>query len=425
MGEEPRDQYRTLGVLRHGPSGPSPTTTVVLGREVGRFLEAIPWHLRSDVRGEPLVEGVPVRVLHVMGELQASGAEVMLRNAASELARHTVESLVLSTGYETGPFAEELRSAGMTVLHLPFARSAAFGLHFFRLLREYRPDVVHIHTERANAALGILARLSGARRIVRTVHSVFAYERRLRLIRTVERALLRSAGVTHISISPSVRRNECQRLGNPSVLVDNWIAPELRPPTSEERLAARNALGVEPADLVVASIGRCVGLKNHLSIIKALKDIERATGRRVIYLHAGSGPNEQAEQRAASAARIRGETVFLGVIQDVRSLLWATDVFTMPSTYEGVGLAALEALACGTPLVLGDCEGLRDAAPESEGVRFVGTGSHEIVDAVVELAASWFGIRPSLVALAIGVKEKHDMTLNVTKLVGVYSGKDR
>ncbi len=51
---------------------------------------------------------------------------------------------------------------------------------------------------------------------------------------------------------------------------------------------------------------------------------------------------------------------FLGSVDDPRSVLWAADIFVMPSIREGFSIAAIEAAACGLPLVLSDVPGLRD-----------------------------------------------------------------
>src|SRR5690606_20470586 len=114
---------------------------------------------------------------------------------------------------------------------------------FWRLLRRKRPDVVHIHTERANAALGLITRLAGVRTVVRTIHSVFEYTGGLRIVRAGERSLLRSLGVQHIAIGTAVERNELLRLRNPTTRIENWIGARFRPPSADEAGRARSGLG--------------------------------------------------------------------------------------------------------------------------------------------------------------------------------------
>lgn len=346
----------------------------------------------------------------------------MLLEAIPQLRECGVDVTILATGENLGPYAGDFRRVGVRVLHLPFSKSLAFAWRFWRLLASERPAVVHIHTERANAALGLLARLAGVRNVLRTVHNVFPYEKRLRRVRTWERAGLRRLGVRHISIGPSVAENELVRLGNPTVRIDNWIGPRFRPGSPEERVAARAALNLGEDEFVVTSVGNCSVVKNHGAIIEALPSIAGIVGRPVIYLHAGSGQAEEAERALASCAAAPAEARFLGSVADVRPLLWATDVFCMPSLYEGLSIAALEAVACGVPVVLSDVPGLRDVHEPALSVRFVEPTSQGVaagVGALVDEAPDV--VRRATLRVATKVRQQHDLRLQVMELVSAYT----
>lgn len=328
-----------------------------------------------------------MKVLQVLGELRASGAEVMIRDAVPHFRALDIEPLIVSTGERVGAFAGAYAALGVRVAHVPFARGPGFATSFLRLLRRERPDAVHLHTERANAALGILARASGTR-TVRTVHNVFFYSGRLRAVRTLERGALRALGVQHISIGRAVDENEKKRLGNPTVRVDNWIAARFRPPDAGERAAARRGFSIPDGHLVLASIGNCSPVKNHAAILAALPSVARRMDRPVVYLHAGSGVDEAAEKVAARSLPPSVDVRFLGAVGDVMPVLWAADVFCMPSLYEGVGIAALEAMACAVPSVLGDVEGLRDVHPSSSAVHFVAPTPQGVASGISHVVAA-------------------------------------
>ena len=72
----------------------------------------------------------------------------------------------------------------------------------------------------------------------------------------------------------------------------------------------------------------------------------------------GDGPERAATERAIDAAGLRGRTAFTGEREDTPPLLGASDVFLLPSEQESFGLAALEALGCGVPVVASDVGGL-------------------------------------------------------------------
>ncbi len=363
-----------------------------------------------------------MRVLHVLGELKPSGGEVMLRDAVIAFRDYGVEPIVLSTGDRIGIFADEYRRLDVETLHLPFSKSAGFAKRFGALIRGFEVDVVHIHTERANAALGLIARLTGTR-VVRTVHSVFAYTGRLRMVRTLERAILRAVGVQHIAIGPSVETNERRRLHNPTRRVDNWIGPRFRPPSPTERGDARNQYHLSADVVAITTIGNCSSVKNHGALLEALPAITTGLGRPIVYLHAGSGVDEAAERALAeSIAHPDIETRFLGSVSDVRPLLWASDVYCMPSLYEGVPIAALEALACGVRSVLADVPGLRDVHEPAETVRFVAPTAPEVARGVRDALHEGPDVDESMLHVARQVRSARRMEAQLDALVGIYRG---
>lgn len=364
-----------------------------------------------------------MRVLHVLGELRASGGEVMLRDAIEPLREHGIEVTVLSTGDSVGDFASEYQRLGVRTLHLPFQRSGRFAVNFWRLARTVGVDVVHVHTERANAVLGLSARLAG-RRVVRTVHNVFSYSGRLRAIRTLERAALRAIGVRHISIGPSVERNERERLRNATVRVDNWIGPHFRPPSEAERDAARLLINVDPTVVTVTTIGNCSSVKNHFALLEALPGVVRELKRPIVYLHAGSGNTEQEERALANTTLPPGvEARFLGTVSDVRPLLWASDVYCMPSLYEGLGIAALEALACGVPSVLADVDGLRDVHPPTVAVRYVKPKAEGIAEGLSQVLTDTEATRDIALHAAQSVRLSRSVERRAAELAAIYKSR--
>ena len=361
-----------------------------------------------------------MRVLHVLGELRASGGEVMLRDAVEALSEQGIETVVLSTGDRLGDFASEYHRLGVRTLHLPFKRNGSFAVCFWRLTRTANVDVVHVHTERANAVLGLASRLAG-KRVVRTVHNVFSYSGRLRLIRMLERAVLRAIGVRHVSIGPAVELNERERLRNTTVRVDNWISPRFRPPMENERGEARRRYNLDPTAIAVTTIGNCSRVKNHLSLLEALPGVACKLNRPIVYLHAGSGAAEPEERALANTVLPTSvEARFLGTVADVRPLLWASDVYCMPSLYEGVPIAALEALACGIPAVLADVAGLRDVHPPAASVRFVEPSSTGVASAIVALMMDIEAVSRATSTVASAIRSQRDMKKQVRALVGAY-----
>lgn len=250
---------------------------------------------------------------------------------------------------------------------------------------------------------------------------MFSYTRALRTARTLERALLRALGVVHVAIGPSVERNELTRLRNPTTRVDNWIGGRFRPPSDDERTRARTEFGVGPEQLVLTTVGNCSPVKNHEALLRALPAIARSVQRPIVYLHVGTGADEAKERSLADSMRSDLIDVrFLGTVSCVLPLLWASDVYCMPSMYEGVPIAALEALASGVPAVLADVDGLRDVHPPSASVAFVAPQPDSIHEGVRSLLRDeqlpWAAARE----VAHRVRRERTMERQVRELVRLY-----
>ena len=177
-------------------------------------------------------------VLHVLGELRPSGAEVMLKLAAPLWIIKGVELHVLALGENLGPYATQLRQAGFSVHHLPMERGIKliYGLwHYWKSLQAINPVIVHVHQESLSLFMTLLACSSGCG-IFRTIHNNFGFSGFLRLQKTTERYLCRMMGCKHIAISHSVQENEKTRFLNPSELIWNWFDTYYyRPPSGKEK----------------------------------------------------------------------------------------------------------------------------------------------------------------------------------------------
>jgi glycosyltransferase involved in cell wall biosynthesis len=307
-----------------------------------------------------------MRVLHILNAVEHSGAEVMIRQTAPDLRLLGWETVVLATGEWSGGYESQMEAAGVPIRRLPFSKSPAFAFGLCRVIREGDFQAVHVHTERASFWVEAIARLAGVSRVVRTLHACFPFEGALRFRRSVQRRIAsRMLGVRHVFISADVAQNEWTRFGTRGTLVSNFVDErEYTPPLNgAERMAAREALAIDCDEFVVVSVGQCSPVKRHGDIIRAVPMLAE-DGVEVRYLHIGDGPDMRAETMLAEQLGVLERISFLGVLDVPRSALIAGDAFAMPSEYEGVGIAALEAAACGLPLVVYDSPGLREVVDD-------------------------------------------------------------
>lgn len=300
-----------------------------------------------------------IRLLHILGELKPSGAEVMYHAAAAMWRSEGIHGEILSIGANAGMMAAVLETDGYRIHHIAFSRSPIHLLKVYLFLLRKRFDVVHIDVERGNFWYGLLAFFAATPRVFRTVHSVFAFHGLLKARRRWQRRLLKFLGVTTISIGESVSANELRILGNPTLCIPNWFDNRrFVPPAQQERQAARAQFEIADNSLVLISIGNCATLKNHAAILHALAMLPARLP--TIYIHVGAEDEHRIERALAGELGITKNVIFHGFAANVVPLLHAADVYVMPSHHEGFSCAALEAIGSGLPAILSNVPGLRD-----------------------------------------------------------------
>lgn len=122
---------------------------------------------------------------------------------------------------------------------------------------------------------------------------------------------------------------------------------------STARRLCRSQLGIAPETPVIGHVGRMVEVKNHRFLLEAFSICHRAVPAAQLLL-IGDGPLEQMLRTQAADLGIQGSVHFLGSRRDTRLLYAAMDVFAMPSLYEGLSMALLEAQASGLPCLASD-----------------------------------------------------------------------
>lgn len=215
-----------------------------------------------------------------------------------------------------------------------------------RALRGFRPDVVHAHNP-TMALVAAPATHRGRRPpSLVTVHGVPDADY------VSSARLLRLSGAEVVGCGPGVSAAlEESGLATVSTIV-NGIAPA---PAAGARDALREAVGI-PADVpLVIAVGRLVAQKNHALALEALAHLPG-----VHLAVVGNGPLRTDLELRADELGVAARLHLTGVRSDARALMSAADAVVLTSTWEGLPLVGLEALAAGTPLVATSVRGVRE-----------------------------------------------------------------
>jgi glycosyltransferase involved in cell wall biosynthesis len=299
-----------------------------------------------------------MKVLHVLFELQFSGAELMLQTASSKFAASGLEITVLATGPVEGIYAEYFRKLNWTVLHIPFQKNLSFFKKLHSFIKESKFDVVHIHTEGAFIYKAIIAYLAGTKRIISTVHNNFVFSGYLKYRRQLHHIIaLKLLRVKFISISESVEHTEKTMYFTDTTLIHNWIdvdifskAPVHSSPVSNQTIETSRAIKM-------ISVGKCLHEKQHFKILELVKELVNR-GVKCHYTHIGCGPLENKEKAWVNNNNLLEHVTFISHTNEVALHLSQSNYYLMPSLFEGVGNACLEAMASGLLCIVTNAPGL-------------------------------------------------------------------
>jgi glycosyltransferase involved in cell wall biosynthesis len=346
----------------------------------GTIVEAI---APSRVDASSRVESM--RVLGIDPELGFAGGETQVLGLTMGLLRagHRAELAC----DPRGRLFERARREGIECHPLAIRNSIDFaaGMRLRNLLSRTRYDVVHFHTSRAHSmapfARGHAGALIVTRRMDYRPNRLFApylYNRAVDAVSAISSKVAESLGEAGVA---------SERL---RIIPSGVDCEHFRPASSVERENARARLSIGPADFVVGTVGMLEERKGHRYLLEAVAMLnrERATSSRIKCVIAGDGAIRADLVKLASDLRLSDDTIFLSLIPDPRAVLDALDVFVFPSLREGLGVALLEAMACGIASVASRAGGIIDIIEDTRsGILVEPRDSASIADAIATLAS--------------------------------------
>ncbi|MFF4898557.1 glycosyltransferase [Streptomyces sp. NPDC001068] len=366
-----------------------------------------------------------MRALHVITGLGVGGAEQQLRL----LLRHLPVSCDVVTLTNPGAVADGLAADGVRVVNLDMAgnRDLAALPRLVRVIRQGRYDLVHTHLYRACLYGRIAARLAGVRAVVATEHSLGDTQLEGRRLTAGVRALYLAGerlGRSTVAVSPSVAMR-LRRWGVPGPrieVVPNGIDLERFRHDPELRRRTRDRLGIARDAFVVGGVGRLAPGKRFDVLIRALLELPPDC----VLLLVGGGPQEGPLRRAAEQYGVAARVVFAGerpylsadpADPDLPALASAMDVLASPCAEEAFGLAVVEALAAGLPVLYSSCPAVEDLPPgAAPAARRVEGGADAFAGALAAVRAAGPGPRTAPEAA-----RHYCITRSAAQLMDVYA----
>lgn len=214
----------------------------------------------------------------------------------------------------------------------------------------------------------------------------------LPILKFVRKNLIRRAGRV-LAISPEIKDTLNKNgLKNISDLPNGIDTDFFAPATPDEKAALRNRLGLSTETVVFVYSGRLAVEKNLTTLLTAWNHYRRRSGyveSKLILLGTGRGQyySTEKELRQMASDYILNDVIFAGAVDNVIDYLRAADVFILPSLWEGMSNALLEAMACGLPAIASDIPGNRALVEHEKSGLLFDPGSPKILADCLECLA--------------------------------------
>ncbi|MGW0837773.1 glycosyltransferase [Streptomyces prunicolor] len=314
-----------------------------------------------------------MRALHIITGLGVGGAEQQLRL----LIRHLPVDCDVVTLTNPGAVAAGLTADGVRVHHLGMTgnRDLAALPRLVRIIRTGRYDLVHTHLYRACVYGRLAARIAGVKAVVATEHSLGDSQMEGRALSAGVRALYLASerlGRSTVAVSPTVAER-LERWGVPGPrieVVPNGIDLDRFRFDPAQRLRTRQRLGLPEGAYVIGGIGRLAAGKRFDVLIRALTQLPPDYWLLLV----GGGTEENLLRRTAHDCGVADRVLFTGERPytpdgspgpDLPSLTAAMDLLASPSPEEAFGLAVVEGLASGLPVLYASCPAIEDLPPQA------------------------------------------------------------
>jgi len=189
-----------------------------------------------------------------------------------------------------------------------------------------------------------------------------------------------------------------------SLVIYNGVDHEYYSPTirATEGIILRQQLRIPKNAVVIGSIGRLAPVKNFDNLIIAFAKLI-ATGREAYVILGGEGAERSRLERLAAARGVASRVKFLGVLNDVRPVMSAMDIFVLPSAFETFSNSALEAMAMARAVVLSETGGAAEMVEHGKSGLLFDVGD---VDALSEDLATLHSSREMRERLGVAARKR-------------------
>lgn len=284
-----------------------------------------------------------VRVLHVLGSLNAGGAESRIMDIYRHIDRSKIQFDFAIHTSEKCFFTDEVLELGGKIYTLPKFN----GLNYFRyknawnsILKQNQNSIIHGHmTTTAFIYLRLAQKMGFKKRIAHARNS-----NKDSYVKKILSKLARFYATDLLAVSKKAAISEFgfRRTSKDVKIIPNGVDYKNFIYNPQKRIEIRKKLGISNNEILILHVGRFHKQKNHFFIIKVFNEISKLSKNTSLVM-VGDGKLKAKINNEVNKLGLSDRTHFVDVTKNVSDYMSASDAFILPSHYEGLSGALIEA----------------------------------------------------------------------------------
>ena len=365
-----------------------------------------------------------MKILYLITSWDFGGAEMQVLALAETMQKQSHKVLVVSMIKPNTDFL--LKSKGITVKTLSMSKGfpdARAIFRFKKILKNYKPNVVHAHMIHA-VLLGRISRIFiKIPRLISTAHNINEGGKiRELMYRYTDFLSDTNTNVSQSGLDLYLKKGIFKKESN-SFFIPNGIFLPNSNDTTKNKNSLRKSLGVNKETFLFLAIGRLEAAKDYQNLFEATKILLTKTTTFKILI-AGEGTLRKPLEQSLQELKLSNNITLLGRRNDIPNLLQAADAFIMSSAWEGLPIAILEAASYGMPMLVTDVGGCKEAVENNKnGFVVPPKNSNELANAMLNIMqVSDIKINEMRAYSLAKIKNNYEMGIIIQKWLTLYQG---
>lgn len=300
-----------------------------------------------------------IKVLHVFNQFNQGGIEHVVINLMENMDQSQIEFHFALMSGKNGLLDDKVRKLGGKIHYFSSGKKSLKNVekNLSNIIEENGPfEVVHSHVYFFSGYILYIANKCGVPVRIAHAHDTYKGEKES-IKRQVYEYLIRKAINRYATYKFGVSKDTCLhvfgKIDKNTHIINNGVNLENYKFNLKERKRIREELNISENECLLCNIGRFEDQKDHNFLIDVFSNLIKVNPKYKLLL-VGNGSLKQFIVKKVKKQHLENRVVFLENRNDVNKLLFASDIFALPSKYEGLPVVLIEAQATGIPCIISD-----------------------------------------------------------------------